>query len=202
MNALIEHLSTVCAILLLPVLVALLVFLAATVVLAGGFVREWLGRRRARASLDACLDAAKAAEDPASLWLRLRAGRSGLMAAFHLRLPAGVEAQPAVLGHAVTELEHDIAAALARLALLTRIGPMIGLMGTLIPLGPALTGLAAGDIQTLSQNLVVAFATTVLGVLIGSLAYGIAVVRRGWYARDLSDLEFICQRLAIPLADR
>lgn len=196
MNGLIEQLSTLCNLLLLPVLAALLAFLAATVVLAGGLAREWLGRRRARAALDACLDAAKAEEDPAALWQRLRSGRRGLMAAFHLRLGPAEDLAPAVLDHAVVELEHDIAAALARLALLTRIGPMLGLMGTLIPLGPALTGLAAGDIQTLSQNLVVAFATTVLGVLIGSLAYGLTVVRRGWYARDLSDLEFICRRLA------
>jgi biopolymer transport protein ExbB/TolQ len=68
-------------------------------------------------------------------------------------------------------------------------------MGTLIPLGPALTGLASGDMKVMAQNLVVAFTTTVIGILIGSLAYGIGLVRRGWYARDLSDLEFICRRL-------
>ncbi len=43
-----------------------------------------------------------------------------------------------------------------------RNGPALGLMGTLIPLGPALVGLAVGDIQTMSTNLVIAFSTTVI----------------------------------------
>ena len=89
------------------------------------------------------------------------------------------------------DVELDITRRLSRLTFGTRLGPMLGLVGTLVPLGPALTGLASGDIQTLSGNLVIAFTTTVFGILIGGFAYAAGVVRRGWYEQDLSDLEFV-----------
>jgi biopolymer transport protein ExbB/TolQ len=69
-------------------------------------------------------------------------------------------------------------------------------MGTLIPLGPALSGLSSGDMASLAANLVVAFTATVVGLLISGVAYGVGLARRTWYSRDLTDLEFVAQRLA------
>lgn len=196
MNGLIEILFTICNVLLAPVLVVLLFFLGWTVMLFGGFLRECLARRPARRALDRTLAAAKQGMTPTRLWEMLGAIRSGPAAGFHERTgPAATD--PAILTHAIAELEHGITDSMARLSLLTRVGPMLGLMGTLIPLGPALAGLAAGDMQIMARNLVVAFTTTVIGVLIGALSYAIGLVRRAWYARDLCDLEFICQRLAL-----
>jgi len=77
------------------------------------------------------------------------------------------------------------------LKILTRTAPMLGLMGTLIPLGPALMGLSSGNIDTLTSNLVVAFSTTVLGLLVGGMAYTIMLIRRSWYYQDFSDMEYI-----------
>jgi biopolymer transport protein ExbB/TolQ len=93
------------------------------------------------------------------------------------------------------DLEGEVAVSLSRMTWITRIGPMLGLMGTLIPLGPALTGLATGDITTLSSNLVVAFTTTVTGVFIGCAGFTMGLVRRNWYNGDISDLEYIINRL-------
>lgn len=87
---------------------------------------------------------------------------------------------------------------LERTRLLVRAGPALGLMGTLIPLSPALAGLAAGDVQELSDNLRVAFSVTVLGLLIGALAFGISLVRDRLYGQDLSDLEFVASALTGP----
>jgi biopolymer transport protein ExbB/TolQ len=194
MSVLTEFLFTICNVLLIPVIVTLLLFLGWTAVLFGGFLRECLMRSVTRKTLDHCLAAAKRGEDRNRLWEMIRAGRSGVLAAFYERTGPGAS-EKAILTHSIAELEHGITDSMARLSLLTRVGPMLGLMGTLIPLGPALTGLAAGDTQVMAQNLVVAFTTTVIGVLIGALAYGIGLVRRAWYARDVCDLEFICQRL-------
>jgi biopolymer transport protein ExbB/TolQ len=72
---------------------------------------------------------------------------------------------------------------------------MFGLMGTLIPLGPALMGLTSGDIQQLATNMVVAFSTTVLGLLTGGIAYAIVVVKKRWYTQDLSDMEYVVEVL-------
>ncbi|MCB9661990.1 MAG: MotA/TolQ/ExbB proton channel family protein [Sandaracinaceae bacterium] len=64
---------------------------------------------------------------------------------------------------------------------LARVGPMLGLMGTLVPLGPGLSALGEGDPSTLSSAVTVAFDTTVLGLLIGMAGFVSGRLRRRWY---------------------
>ncbi|HYZ80431.1 MAG TPA: MotA/TolQ/ExbB proton channel family protein, partial [Solirubrobacteraceae bacterium] len=82
--------------------------------------------------------------------------------------------------------------------MLVRAGPALGLMGTLIPLSPALTGLANGNTTALSQNLRVAFSVTVVGLLIGAVAFGLSLSRDRLYGQDLSDLEYIAAIVSDP----
>jgi biopolymer transport protein ExbB/TolQ len=93
------------------------------------------------------------------------------------------------------DYELKITKELEKARLVAKLGPMFGLMGTLIPLGPALMGLTAGDIQQLATNLVVAFSTTVLGLLTGGIAYTILLVKKRWYTQDLSDMEYVVEVL-------
>ena len=69
------------------------------------------------------------------------------------------------------EYEFYTVKRLERTRILVRLGPMLGLMGTLIPLSPALVALANGDTQELADNLRIAFSVTVIGLLIGGLAF-------------------------------
>lgn len=71
----------------------------------------------------------------------------------------------------------------------TKIAPMIGLMGTLIPLGPGLQGLSSGDLDTLSSALIVAFDTTVAGLVVAVVCYLVTRVRKRWYKEYLRNLE-------------
>jgi len=87
---------------------------------------------------------------------------------------------------------------LERSRMLVRFGPALGLMGTLIPLSPALEGLANGNVAQLSDNLRTAFSITVLGLLIGAVAFSISLVRDRLYAQDLSDLEYVVAALDPP----
>jgi len=84
---------------------------------------------------------------------------------------------------------------LERTRILVRVGPMLGLMGTLIPLAPALVGLASGDVAALSENLVTAFSVTVIGLLIGGLAFLVSIVRDRLYSQDISDMEYLLELL-------
>ena len=81
------------------------------------------------------------------------------------------------LNKALADFDFDAQRRLARTRLLVRAGPALGLMGTLIPLSPALTGLANGNTAALSQNLRVAFSVTVVGLLIGAVAFGLSLSR-------------------------
>lgn len=76
-----------------------------------------------------------------------------------------------------------------------RLGPMFGLMGTLIPMGPALLALTKGDVETLAGSLIIAFGTTVVGLLIGGVSYLLTTVRTRWYRQDVNDIHYICEVL-------
>lgn len=192
MQTLLHILYAICNVLLIPVVLALLFFLAWALMLLGGFLRELAGRPRLRRGLTACIAAAKRADAPkAGIGKALGAIDGGLPRRFCERVGNLGAADPAFIRYVLEDLEHDAAGCFAALSLLTRVSPMLGLMGTLIPLGPVLVALSAGDMHAMAQNLIMAFTTTVVGILIGATAYGIGLVRRAWYARDLSDLEFI-----------
>jgi hypothetical protein len=70
-----------------------------------------------------------------------------------------------------------------------RAGPALGLMGTLIPLAPGLTALGRGDVSALASDLRTAFAATTIGLLVGTVAFAITLIRTRMYSEDLADLE-------------
>ena len=76
-----------------------------------------------------------------------------------------------------------------RADLIARVGPMLGLMGTLIPLGPGLAALGQGELQTLASAVTVAFDTTVLGLLAGIAGFVMGRLRRRWYDHLLDELD-------------
>ena len=73
-----------------------------------------------------------------------------------------------------------------RADMLARIAPMLGLMGTLIPLGPGLAGLGEGNLNALTDAIMIAFDTTVLGLFTGAIGFVLGRLRRRWYD-DLMD---------------
>ena len=85
--------------------------------------------------------------------------------------------------------EDRTAKSLEKTDIITRIGPTLGLMGTLIPMGPGLAALGTGDVNTLSQAIIVAFDTTVVGIGAGAIAYFVSKVRSRWYEEYLSNLD-------------
>ena len=85
--------------------------------------------------------------------------------------------------------EEKIDKNLNKTDIITRIGPTLGLMGTLIPMGPGLAALGAGDINTLATSLTLAFNTTIVGIGSGALCYVLGKIRKSRYDRYLADLD-------------
>ncbi len=187
-----------------PVLILALAALAVVLYELGSLAIELLRRRRHDPR---AVEAAAATAEQA-----LRDGHRGTAVAA-VRSVASSDAMRAAIDRLLTQRElpgasNRMAKSLAdfdlgslrrleRTRLLVRAGPALGLMGTLIPLSPALTGLANGNVTQLTSNLRVAFSVTVLGLLVGALAFGISLVRDRLYAQDLSDLEFLAATLEL-----
>lgn len=85
--------------------------------------------------------------------------------------------------------EHLAKRRIERSDFMARIAPMLGLMGTLIPLGPGLSALGEGDLTVLTTAMSVAFDTTVLGLFVGIVGFVIGRVRRRWYEEILTQME-------------
>jgi biopolymer transport protein ExbB/TolQ len=64
---------------------------------------------------------------------------------------------------------------------ISRVAPMLGLLGTLIPLGPGIMALGRGEFSTLSEAIMVAFDTTAIGLIIGGICLIISAFRSRWY---------------------
>ena len=184
--------SSVTDVLLVPVLVLALAALALALVEAGRLVVE-VTRRRGRSI--ARLDRAVAAATPDGV--REVAGSARMATAAEALLAAGrepgdVEARRAKL---LADFDYASLKALERPRVLVRAGPALGLMGTLIPLSPALEALSRGDVARLAQDLRVAFSVTVLGLLTGAIAFAVSLVRDRLSGQDLSDLEYLAAGL-------
>jgi biopolymer transport protein ExbB/TolQ len=186
-----------------PVLVAALLALLVTLFDLGTFFVE-LSRRRRR-------DAPRLLQQ-ASAAAREALAQGDVAGAAQALLPRATSAQMAdalteIVGQVGEQSQADRMAKiladfdlqslrrLERTRMMVRFGPALGLMGTLIPLSPALDGLAKGNVKLLSENLRVAFSVTVLGLLIGAIAFAVSLVRDRLYAQDLSDLEYVAATL-------
>jgi biopolymer transport protein ExbB/TolQ len=202
-----EAIFHVSSVLQVPVLILALLALALVIFELGGFAIEVRGRRRRR--FEALTESAEqarsklVADDREGAAAAVRGvARSPAMAgtlAFivqHARR-AGADHQ---INKALADFDFDAQRRLARTRLLVRAGPALGLMGTLIPLSPALTGLANGNTTALTQNLRVAFSVTVIGLLIGAVAFGLSLTRDRMYGQDLSDLEYLAAVISDPVA--
>ena len=195
----------VAAALRVPVLVLALAALAVVLVESGAFAVEVVRRRRRdTARLERVAHTARSAlgegDVPAARHALLQVAWSGAMAATLELIAERAHAAGGAERVAKALADFDFASLrrLERTRVLVRAGPALGLMGTLIPLAPALAGLAHGDVVQLSRNLRVAFSVTVLGLLVGAVAFGISLVRDRLYGQDLSDLEFIVATLEAP----
>jgi biopolymer transport protein ExbB/TolQ len=182
-----------------PVLLATIVCLALSLFEAGALVGEIYQRRgRALHSLERARSALTTGDrGAASRALQSAAfndAMSGTLAdVVELR---GLPDAPERVAKRLAEFDYRSMMRLERTRILVRLGPALGLMGTLIPLAPALAGLADGNVAELTENLRVAFSVTVTGLLAGAIAFAVSLVRDRLYGQDYSDLEYVAATLA------
>ena len=89
--------------------------------------------------------------------------------------------------------EQQMTKKLDKLRLLIRVGPSLGLMGTIIPMGSALEALSQGDIEKMSGSMIIAFSTTAVGLLIGIGAYFTSMLQNRWLNEDIKNIEYLTE---------
>lgn len=154
---------------------------------AAGVARAAPGPLAERTVIDlAAAAAAAAAAAPAGSAAASAAGTGGTGDAVG---GAAVGGGPDAIEHALADYELRIQRRLDRTRMLVRAGPALGLMGTLIPLAPGLAALGDGDFEQLAGELQIAFAATVVGIVIGTGAFALTLYRTRVYTEDLAALE-------------
>ncbi len=191
--------------LLYPVIILLLTLIAWSLISLGGFLYEWRTRDRDFASLERGAFKARALLDDNQLdeafELLCTSCSTNYIHEFinaisrFRTLYSNSNLMRAKVEKLLQDIETDMEKRLEKSRFVTRAGPMLGLMGTLIPMGPALLALAGGDIKTLANNLIIAFGTTVVGLAAGLVGYTITIVRSRWYEQDMSDMEYLAEIL-------
>lgn len=105
----------------------------------------------------------------------------------------GPDARKALAGELISAEETRLIKKTNKTDILVRVGPSLGLLGTLIPLGPGLAALGTGDIATLAESLTIAFDTTVTGLTVGALAFLVSKYKKQWYESELIDVETVAE---------
>lgn len=178
--------------LLVPVIVLLIFFFSRALLLIGSFFGQYLSIRRTASLLSKELDELTS-DNVMTLSERLPKKNPSLVVSYinHL-LRAGSTAQrQRLLANFEIEADKDLAISKT----LGKMGPMLGLMGTLIPMGPALVGLSTGDIASMAYNMQVAFATTVVGLFAAAIGFTTQQVKQRWYLQDMTNLEYVAELL-------
>lgn len=110
---------------------------------------------------------------------RRQGGGRPLVAAYRAHGPAGLSED---------ELDLKAHKLMEGPRIASRVTPLLGLVATMIPMGPALKGLSDGNLAQVSSNLTVAFSAVILALIAAAITFWIANVRRRWLAEEILEI--------------
>jgi biopolymer transport protein ExbB/TolQ len=170
------------------------------VFMAGSCVVDAAARRRERRGfrITAWLRSGSAIDAPAPRVRELPAPLRQLLARIQEARTQGTLGHGG-LAHLLMEQEGRARRRLDAARTMVRVGPSLGLMGTLIPMGSSLASMATGNLEAMAGQMVVAFTSTIIGLATGTLAYVVAAVRHTWVNETVRDERFLAERIAVEL---
>ena len=179
-----------------PVKVILIILLVVSIIMLGGLIAEFIQRKYINVKAASVIDAIKKGEnDPATIIknssLLIKQKRLLLELTIHKDLSDTMKENFAV--SLLDNYNQNLDFTIRKSDLIIKLGPTFGLLGTLIPLGPGIIALASGDTTTLSNSLLAAFDTTVIGLISAAICTVISLIRRRWYSKDRIMLTLIME---------
>ncbi|MCL2115782.1 MAG: MotA/TolQ/ExbB proton channel family protein [Methanobrevibacter sp.] len=183
--------------LLIPVIIILLIFILFTLISFGGLISEYTSRKQLKLStIESLIKSLNKSNDYSTM--KDIVEESEIDEKYKIAIikvidnnTLGKETKKAFANRILEEEELKMEKIVEKTDTIVRLGPTFGLMGTLIPMGPGLAALGAGDIELLAQAIIIAFDTTVAGLAAASIAYIISRLRKRWYEEDLSNFEIL-----------
>jgi biopolymer transport protein ExbB/TolQ len=164
-----SFLYLISSLLLLPVVAGLVLSTLWVFLFFGSFLREYLDRRQ-------------------GISTPLARYREKLSAALH---GATDKSNLDILAERLLQTaELDLVKSLDKIRFVIRVGPALGLMGTLIPMGISLSSLAQGDMPGMAGSMVTAFTTVVVGLACSVAAYLMSLVKEKWVRADMREMEY------------
>lgn len=185
----------------IPVIIFLVIFAIFAVLAIGGLVAEYTSRKKVTPDLIEeliySISNATSLEEIKNVIKNARIYESQKVVLIKILRSNELtpESRHALAKKLIEFEENKFTKTIEKTDVVTRIGPTLGLMGTLIPMGPGLVALGAGDVNTLANAIIVAFDTTVVGIGAGAVAYFVSKVRRRWYEEYLSNLDALADAL-------
>ena len=179
--------------LLVPVVVLLIALFFRALLLVGSFFGQYLSIRKTDKSIREAMESLTSGN--VGLLAEKLPAKSTSLVVIYMRRILDAQSSSAHVQRLLANFEIAADKDLATSKTLTKLGPILGLMGTLIPMGPALVGLSAGDIASMAYNMQVAFATTVIGLFAGAIGFLTQQVKQRWYLQDMTNLECLVEVL-------
>ena len=179
--------------LLIPDIILLLLLFIRALLLVGGIYNQYMTKRKNARRLNTLIKTLTP-ETVGELKNALPAADNSLFVRYLrdlLTVPPSQDYSDYLISNFENEAEKDVI--LSRL--LTKIGPVLGLIGTLIAMSPALVGLSTGDIGGMAYNMQVVFATTVVGLVVSAVGLVSLQFKQRWYARDVNNLDYVSRKL-------
>jgi len=183
--------------LLIPVIIILLIFVIFALISVGGLVAEYTSRKKFNVEEgEALIRSIYNLHDTSEMKDRINSSNIGDMYKVAMikvidNNDFKTQTRRAFADKIIEEEELRMAKSVEKTDVVIRLGPTVGLMGTLIPMGPGLAALGAGNVEVLAQAIIIAFDTTVAGLSASAVAYIISKLRKRWYGEDLSNFEVL-----------
>ena len=186
-----------------PVMLLLWLCVAAAVYFTAASLVQAVRRARERSGFDLkrWLQAGSVLQADAGRRAGLPANLQGMLAAIQ------ADAEGAGLAHGgleniVAEYEERMRHSLDGPRALVKVGPSLGLLGTLIPMGSSLAAMASGNLNAMAGQMVVAFTTTIIGLATGTTAYALVALRQGWVSASIREQRYLAEVVAAELEGR
>lgn len=179
--------------LLIPDIILLLCLFARSLLLIGSFYNQFMTKRKVDKEMDdkiknlssSNIEELKAAlpEKDNSLYIKF------------LRDLLTTPPSEAYSDYLISSFENEAEKDTSLSKLLAKMGPVLGLIGTLIAMSPTLVGLSTGDIAGMAYNMQVVFATTVVGLVVSAVGLVTLQFKQRWYAKDVNNLDYVSRIL-------